>query len=166
MKPSTEEPTMDHLYRDTGEPDEGTTFTSGSGRGSWKSAVRKTVTRWLPTSLFWSPDVGTLAVVPRGPKAAAEAQLWDTTTGTLRATVKAVPPSGGFSRLPPVVFAPDGKTLATLTGPGTVTVWEARGGKALGTVSLDEVKVGTLTPQLKALALSPDGKRLATLNYF
>lgn len=50
MLPSTRGRMTAPPCRDTGEPDEATSLTSGSGRGSWKSATAQVVTRWLPTS--------------------------------------------------------------------------------------------------------------------
>ena len=51
-----------------------------------------------------------------------------------------------------VAFAPDGATLATVGGDGTVRIWDAGTGAELR----------HLTGQISAVAFAPDGATLAT----
>jgi WD40 repeat protein len=83
------------------------------------------------------------------------ALLWDTATGTRRATLGARLPQG----INPLVWSPDGKLLATgasETDPGLVLLWDARTGKKRASL------IGPGGFGLwGALAWSPDGKSIA-----
>ncbi|HEY8985607.1 MAG TPA: hypothetical protein VIU15_39310, partial [Streptomyces sp.] len=79
-------------------------------------------------------------------------RLWNTSTGRLVATL-----TGFDNGVQSIVFTPDGKTLAAgaAGNPGTVKVWDVTTGKLTATL-----------PTGYVIALSPDGKTLATSSEF
>jgi WD40 repeat protein len=111
-----------------------------------------------PLRLLLSPDGKTLA---SNGDVRDKVELWDVTTGEKRATLKA-DLSWGISPFrwadAPVngmVFSKDGKVLAaTKTFGGEIAFWDVSSGSHIGTVHF--------FPAPNSLALSPDGKTLAT----
>jgi RNA polymerase sigma factor (sigma-70 family) len=96
------------------------------------------------TAIAFSPDSQTLAVI--GGNVGIE--LWDVTTNRRKGTM-----GGGEAILPPLVFFPDGKTLAS-GGGGSVKLWDL--------ASLQErIAIQTSRP-VCAIAVNPDGQTLAT----
>jgi WD40 repeat protein len=95
-----------------------------------------------------SPDGAQLATCANG-----TARIWDTATGTARATLKGYP-----SRVPQVrdvAFSPDGAQLATASADGTARIWNAATGTASATLEGH-------TAWVLGVAFSPDGAQLAT----
>jgi WD40 repeat protein len=88
----------------------------------------------------FSPDGGTLAVRDLF----REVRLWDVATGK---RLRPVPASANV-----VAFSPDGKRLATGSGPG-VELWDLAGRRKVGSFPLEKAA--------RSLAFSPDGKTLA-----
>ncbi len=66
--------------------------------------------------------------------------------------------SGHTERINAVAFAPDGKTVATVSADKTLRVWDAKTGKQLASVDAHR---GTAT----GVAFSADGKKLVTGGY-
>lgn len=94
----------------------------------------------------FSPDGRLLAVADTG-----TVRVWDTTTWTLRRSLRAGGPAGAIAA---IGFGLGGR-LAASTSTGDVVEWDARTGK--------QVAVGHQGPgSVSALAFSPDGQRLAT----
>src|SRR5207302_7276114 len=75
-------------------------------------------------------------------------RLWDVETGEVRHLLP------GTSSSCAVVFAPDGKTVASACQDGTITVWEVATGRELRTMQAED-------DLLRCLAISPDGLCLA-----
>ncbi len=63
---------------------------------------------------------------------------------------------GELGEYVPITFAPDGKTVAAVSGRGKLTLWDIESGKAAPEIPLDK-DIGCIS----ALAFSPDGKVLA-----
>jgi WD40 repeat protein len=59
-------------------------------------------------------------------------------------------------------FSPDGKTLATGGGDGTVRIWEPATGKELQVLQVHSVTAAWYDKSVRAVAFSPDGKTLAS----
>jgi WD40 repeat protein len=81
------------------------------------------------------------------PDREGEVKVWDAQTGKELLSFNGV---GG------VAFSPDGKRLATPSGPSQLKVWDAETGQELLTFDQPQAVPGVL-----AFAYSPDGKRLA-----
>jgi WD40 repeat protein/serine/threonine protein kinase len=114
-------------------------------------------------SMAFSPDGKRLASGGGGQKSGgvkvgdrAELKVWDTQTGQELLSL----PVANCTVIKSVAFSPDGKRLASgtgpLTNPGEVKVWDAQTGQEL--LSL---KTGAGT----SVAFSPDGKRLASASH-
>jgi RNA polymerase sigma factor (sigma-70 family) len=109
---------------------------------------------WPPAPVWFSPDGRLLAgrLSKAGDRAADTLAVWELASGALLARF----PTGG--RLAPVVFAPDGRTVALLDGWG-VHVHDLLTGKRMASYAAPDVLCdwGTQT-----LAFAPDGRTLAT----
>src|SRR5207302_942420 len=85
-------------------------------------------------------------------------RLWDVSTGKERATLQ-----GHRGAVSSVVYAPDGKTLASASGdltawtstPGEVKLWDATTGKERASLEGHKGGIGCVT-------FAPDSKTLAT----
>jgi WD40 repeat protein len=82
--------------------------------------------------------------------------LWDARTGRLKATLQHTAPVYALA------FSPNGKTLATGAGAGTVNLTELWGEARLWDAHSGKLKVTLPHPGVRSLAFSPDGKTLAT----
>jgi WD40 repeat protein len=77
-------------------------------------------------------------------------KLWDSSTGkpVWQKNVHA-------SHVRPLAYSPEGRTVATASYNGTISLWVAAGGEQLDTLTGHQSCVN-------AVAFSPDGKRLVT----
>ncbi|KND25814.1 hypothetical protein IQ63_39550 [Streptomyces acidiscabies] len=134
------------------------------------NAAKRTVRLWNLTAnsrtdiATGAPSSVTMAFSPRGDLLATAAalaanqdydnpiRLWNTSTGKLVTTL-----TGFDNGVQSMVFTPDGKTLAAGAAgdPGTVKLWNVTTGKVTATLATGYV-----------IALSPDGKTLATSSEF
>ncbi len=104
----------------------------------------------------------------RPPAAGSVVQLWDVATGKEVRTLQRE--AGGVSG---VAFSSDGKTLASASHDGTARLWDVGTGEQLLCVRLREDQLppwtgprgSTNTGGFHSVALSPDGKTLATGTY-
>jgi WD40 repeat protein len=98
-------------------------------------------------AVVFSPDGKTLASADEG-----TVKLWDLQTGVLVQTLTGH--SGGVFA---IAFSPDGTTVVSGGFDGTVKLWDAKSGAVKQT--LDKGIFGT---SVKSVAVSPDGKTLAS----
>ncbi len=113
-----------------------------------------------PKVVAISPDGHTLAAGnDDSPGAESDAgdpmnsiQLWDATTGEVTFTLSSTKFWTSY-----LEFSPDGHTLASSSGDGTIALWDVASGKALRSLSDPSGNPG-------ALAFSPDGHSLASGN--
>jgi WD40 repeat protein len=125
----------------------------------------------VPLSAAWSPD-GKLLASGHSSRAAAtrlgaapdRVALWDTATGKLLRTF----PAYLTLMQGPLVFGPDGRTVAALDGRrGPVSLWEAATGKRRRRFALHPPPRGAEWTSyyeeelVSGLAISPDGRLLA-----
>ena len=137
---------------------DGKTLISGSGGGVirlWDAATGKERT---PAGRQWnfgatlSADGRTLAFVGES------IQLWDMALGRELSAFPKEPDAAA-----PLVFSPDGKTLACRDNERGVLLWDVGPRKVLRQLKTD-LKKEPLT-FLETVAFSPDGKTLATGGY-
>jgi Tol biopolymer transport system component len=96
---------------------------------------------------------GVLVLAPAAGQQAQEQRPKEQAGVKARATLR-----GHASDIYAVAFSPDGKTLASGSGDGTVKLWEVATGKERATLKGH-------TNLVWAVAFSPDGKTLASANY-
>ncbi|MHB8901723.1 MAG: HEAT repeat domain-containing protein, partial [Thermoguttaceae bacterium] len=165
------------MYAIAFSPDGQTLAAAGSGLKLWDVVTRRARMTLRATSradcLAFSPNGKTLAVAPASYHDGREiAELWDITTGRLRARL-----AGNSPRSPgSIAFSPDGMTLAIATGgpvclwdlsalpQGTgetvIEVWEDNPDiEVLGSL-VARVKVTAWGSAVNSVAFSPNGKRL------
>lgn len=118
--------------------------------------------KYLPerSSVAFSLDGKRLAVAPKG---AALVQLWEVPSGK---EIRSIP-EGHDRAVSALAFAPDGKTVASLSSDGTLRLWEASTGRQFHLLPL--APTGPFTDLLSdcalpCMAFSPDGQTIASVN--
>ena len=109
-----------------------------------KEAEREGDEPWAHSVAF-SPDGRTLATAATVTSVAGEVDLWDTSTGMLKATLKGIGPS-----VHQVVFSPDGRLLATAGRDESIKLWNTATYQEIGTIK-----------GFEPIAFSADGKAIA-----
>lgn len=109
-------------------------------------------------AVAFSPDGRRIATATRGASSSkypTEVKIWDTLTGE-QLNRFTTPGSSIYSGISAALgFSPDGKRIATATGPDRVTAWEADSGKVV-------FELRGHTGEVFGLSFSPDGRRIAT----
>ena len=103
------------------------------------------------TALAFSPDGKRLASGKWGNLRGSEIKLWDMATGKELITLRAYAPYNNS-----LGFSPEGKTLVSANGRGAVLLWDVATGKEVATLK------GHPGGEVMAVAVSPDGKRVAS----
>jgi WD40 repeat protein len=130
-----------------------------------REVTRVSVLQNSYVSALLSPDGKTLATfgnhnerdpnpAPGAVHPACVVQVWDVTTGKQLGSVNN--PGDPFG-VTTATFAPDGKTLATSTGRGGISLWD------IPACKLKETLLGRST-QAEKIAFAPDGKTLAAVD--
>ncbi|MGF1583545.1 MAG: WD40 repeat domain-containing protein [Gemmataceae bacterium] len=117
-----------------------------------KTTFRGYKVGYTPTAtmtVLFSPDGKTIASL-RGDEAV---QLWEVTTGKLRAILK-----GHAREVNSVAFSPDGKTLASSSDDQTIKLWNPKTGKVQTVLKFDQWEQ---TPT--GVCFSPNGRWLARI---
>jgi WD40 repeat protein len=141
-----------------------------------KPRSRKCVNPVLAVS--FAPDGRRVASLSSDPKQALELQVWDIETGrevfAVREGVGFAPrqPHLGVGPASQLAFGPDGAWIITGAGesdphpvmrgvhrPGPLKVWDAATGRLIRTIGSGPLEM------LRAVAVTPDGKRVATARY-
>ncbi|OAI48991.1 hypothetical protein AYO44_00900 [Planctomycetaceae bacterium SCGC AG-212-F19] len=134
----------------------------------WDMAAKQELTRILMVpalpvrALAFAPDNKTLAIAC-GPldgrsRQAGEVKLWDVATGTVRTTLH-----GHWRSVTSVVYSANGQSLVTGSADATVRFWDATDGREYG--MLVKAHKSAIGFEGLAVALSPDGTRLATASF-
>jgi WD40 repeat protein len=132
----------------------------------WNAATGKPIRKWSwpkgkdpythVESITFSPDNGTLATTVFR---ANQILLWDVESGQQRGSLSHEMVRG-------VAFTPDGKTMVSVGWDKALRLWNLPGGKLRKTVFLPGEpnfrKESYRDPRIECLALSPDGRILAT----
>jgi WD40 repeat protein len=123
--------------------------------------VLDTGTGWV-NRVAWSPDGRSLATVSRTGLLA----LWDLTPPVRKVWERQAAPDAatGSASLNAVAFTPNGERLLTAGDDGLVRIWDARAGTEDGALRGHGAvaTVPNVRPEVNDVALSPDGRRVAT----
>jgi dipeptidyl aminopeptidase/acylaminoacyl peptidase len=130
------------------------TLDAKNGLVLWDTATGKVrATLWPPEDLGRTWDTRAVAISPDGRVIAREqldhraVRLWESATGRLLAILDGA--------CQPLVFTPDGQAVATATQGTDAKLWDVQTGRERFTFAGHPSQVG-------AIAVSPDGRRLAT----
>jgi RNA polymerase sigma factor (sigma-70 family) len=130
----------------TGDPGRKTVKLWNAGTGAIVRAIQNGETQ--PWSVAFSPDGKALVVGGQRNDHSGVVTLWNVETGKLNHTLERE------QYVNKVVFAPNGKMVASAGGGGEVELWDVESGKPI--TSLRGLGEGTWS-----VAFSPDGKTLA-----
>jgi WD40 repeat protein len=119
---------------------------------SWKERRRISIPERYLTAIAFSPDNKTIAT-----GADSAIRLWDSTTGR-----EVRPYAGVGSPLVFGAFSPDGKVFAARSHDGAIHRWALPSTRELPRIPRPTTDWGALEPAAPSLAVSPDGKVLAS----